>query len=237
MLKTGVVEFPAGNIFSEHRRFQFETVDDLPDVPILPETLLTMELQLQENSVDLRGFSEAVLGDLGATIQVLRLAGLEYGTAEDRPVRIEDCISDLGLSACVDAAARGTFVRGIQQRADFEMWTHSREIAQYFRQLAENMPGTISPDQAYIAGLLHAIGALPALLGWHRSELAGNRALTALKLAERWRFPGYIKDFFCEVLIPGYHPHWSKILIAAHQLTDGSWARCPLDEAAMRPTA
>lgn len=237
MLKTGVVQFPAGNVFSEHRRFQFEIVDDLPDVPILPQTLLTMELQLQENSVDLRRFSEAVLGDLGATIQILRLAGQEYGTAEDRPVRIEDCISDLGLSACVEAAARGTFVRGIQQRADLEMWTHSREVAGYFRQLAENMPGGTSPDQAYLAGLLHAIGALPGQLGWHRSELTGNRALTALKLAERWRFPGFIKDFFCEVLIPGYHPYWSKMLVAAHQLTEDSGARCPLDEAAMRPSA
>jgi hypothetical protein len=228
VLKTSVVEFPAGNLFIEPRRFQSESVDDLPDVPILPETLLTMELQLQENSVDLTEFTEAVLGDLGATLQILRLAGQEYGSSEYRPVRIEDCISDLGPSACLEAVARGSFVRGPQQRADFETWTHSKEIARYFRLLAETMPGSISPDQAYVAGLLHAIGTLPETLGWQSSEMNGNHALTALKLAERWHFPGYVKDFFCEMLIPGYHPYWSKLMERAHLLAKDSQALCPL---------
>jgi hypothetical protein len=234
--KTGLVEFPAGNATTEDRQFSYEIADDLPSVPVLPETLLSMELQLRENSVDLRNFSAAVLGDLGATIQILRLAGQEYG-AEGGPIRIEDCISDFGPSTCLEAAASGTLVRGVAQRADYEIWTHSREIAKSFRSLAEEMPGTINPDQAYIAGLLHAMGALPAVLGWRWHGIAGNRTLSALKLAEQWLFPGYLKDFFCEALIPGFNPHWTEVLSAAHRLANGSWARCPLDGASLRPSA
>jgi HDOD domain len=242
VLKTSVLEFPAGNVLSAPRCFQYEIADELPDVPALPETLLTMEFQLQENSVDLRGFTEVVLGDLGATIQILRMAGREYGSADDCPVRIEDCISDLGLTACVNAAARGTFARGPHQRADFEIWTHSREIAQYCRMLAEEMPASmhsesINPDQAYIAGLLHGIGALPDFLGWQSPDVTGNRMLSALKLAEQWCFPRYLKDFFCENLLPGYSPNWSQLLAAAHRLDKASWARCPLDRVTARSLA
>ncbi len=196
-----------------------------------------MELQLQESPVDLRGFSETVIGDLGATIQILRLAGREYGTDEGRPLRIEDCISDLGLRACLGAATSGTLVRGVRQRADVEVWTHSREVAKHFRLLAEEMPGSINPDQAYLAGLLHAIGALPAILQWQCGDTAGGRTHFALQLAERWRFPGFVKDFFCELLIPGYHPHWSRIYATAHLRAEESWARCPLEDAPMQPSA
>jgi hypothetical protein len=242
VLKTSVLEFPAGNILDAHGYFPCDLGDDLPDVPVLPETLLMMEFQLRENSVDLRRFTDVVLGDLGATVQILRLAGQEYGSSDDCPVRIEDCISDLGLTACLNAAARGTFAGGVQQRADFEIWTHSREIAKHCRLIAEEMTGSvnrgsINPDQAYMAGLLHAIGALPEFLGWQRGEVADGRVLSALKLSDRWCFPHYLKDFFNEMLIPGYDPRWSQFLSAAHQLAGASWARCPLDRVTARSLA
>jgi len=237
VLKTSVLEFPAGNVLNEYPPFLSEAADELPDVPALPETLLTMEFQLHESSVDLRKFSDAVLGDLGATIQILRLAGREYEFAEDCPTRIEDCISDLGLTACFNAVSRGTLSRSSQQRANFEIWTHSREIAQHFRALAEEAPGAVSPDQAYVAGLLHAIGALPEVLGWHWSETPSNRALSALKLAERWRLPRYVKDFFCETVMPGYNTHWSELLATAHHLARTNWARCPLKDVQARSFA
>lgn len=237
MLKTSVLEFPGGNVLNEYPFFSYEMADELPDVPALPETLLTMEFQLQENSVDLANFSEAVLGDLGATVQILRLAGREYEFAEDCPTRIEDYISDLGLTACFNAVSKATLTRSSQQRANFEMWTHSREVARHFRALTEEVPGAVSPDQAYIAGLLHAIGALPEVLGWHWSETSSNHALSALKLAERWRLPGYVKDFFCETVMPGYNTHWSELLATAHHLARSSRARCPLKEVQARSFA
>jgi HD-like signal output (HDOD) protein len=234
VLNTSVFEFPTGrSVIPDRQFFLDEFIDDLPAVPAMPETLLAMELQFNGCAADLRGVTEAVLGDLGATIQVLRLAGREYGAAEGRPVRIEDCISDLGLHACLDAAASATLVRGVRQRAVVEMWEHSKEIAQYCRLLVEETPGAINPHEAYLAGLLHSIGALPAVLGWERTGLASDRALAALRLAERWNLPACLKDFFCEVYLPGYSSRWSEMMTAAHDLAAESWARCPLCDAAI----
>jgi hypothetical protein len=228
VLNTSVFEFPTGpSAFAEYQPFQPGLVDDLPGVPALPETLLAMEFQLQEFSIDLRAISEIVLGDLGATIQILRLAGREYGDEEGRPVRIEDCISDLGLKACLRAAAGGSVAKGIRQRAVVEMWEHSREIALTCRLIAEETPGFINPHQAYMAGLLHGTGALPALLGWERSTAQNYRPLTAVELAERWAFPAFLREFFHAVNKPGWNSQWSKIVSTAHRFATETSAGCP----------
>lgn len=238
MLNTGVIEFPTGRcILAEPRAAHSECADNLPDLPVLPETLLAMELQLQSTSVDLRAFTAAVLSDLGAILQILRMAGREYGAADDRPIRIEDCICDFGPSACFDAVASGVIARGFQRRVVAEIWTHAREIATHAKRLAEDVPGTISPDQAYIGGMLHAIGSLPATLGWRWSEASHDRAMTALKLAERWALPSYLRDFFCEMLMGGYKPEWSEIMAEAHRLASGPIRHCALHDAAIRPSA
>ena len=205
-----------------------ERAIDLPGVPVLAETLLKMELELHESATDLRGFSEAVLEDLGATIQVLRFAGREYGAATDRPVRVQDCISALGPRECLNAAAKGSLLRGNRQQASVAMWAHSREVAQYFSLFAAQASGSISPDQAYLAGLLHALGALPAILGWGRYGVSGDPSSIALEIADQWRLPFYLKEFFTEVAMPGRCPQWSKFITVAHHPAKESWVECPL---------
>ena len=74
----------------------------LPAVPVLTETLLLLDLQAHQPSVDLNRFTRLILDDVGACLQILRLAGQEYGDAQG-PMRIEDCISDLGIDRCLEA--------------------------------------------------------------------------------------------------------------------------------------
>ena len=237
MLKTGVIEFPIGrSILVEPRHSQSESADNLPNLPVLPETLLALELQLQNYTVDLHAFAEVVLADLGATIQILRLAGREYGACEDNYTRIEDCICDFGPTACFEAVARGAMARSLHRQAVSEIWAHARQIAQNAKHLAEAVPWAISPDQAYMAGLLHAIGSLPSILGWELSG-AHDYAATALKLAERWALPSYLRDFFCEMLMPGYNPQWSEMIAEAHRLANGQADRCTMIDAVIRPSA
>ncbi len=199
----------------------------------MPETLLAMELQLQERSVDLGEISATILEDIGATLQILRLAGREYADSEDRPVRIEDCISGLGLRACLRAAASGAPIKGNRHRAFVEFRAHSREIARLCRLLAEEMPEFANPHAAYLIGLLHEIGALPSILGWDRSDLPANRSLAALRMAEQWALPSFLKDSFWEVSMSGCDARWSVVVSTAHQLAAGSFARCPLIGAAV----
>jgi hypothetical protein len=186
-----------------------------------------MELEMRESVTDLRAFSEAVLADVGAAIQILRLAGQEFGAAADCPVRIEDCISELGPRACLGAVAKGSFV-GVHTPAGREFWVHAKDVAQYFKLFAGLGAPGITPDQAYLTGLLHALGALPAVLGWGHVGLEGDAARIALALAEQWRLPRFVVDFFGEVLLPGHCPAWAKFVTVAHHPAKESWLDCPL---------
>lgn len=208
---------------------QTETAGQLPDVPVLPETLLVMELQRDGETVDLRGFSEAVLGDVGAIIWVLRMIGEECCDYEERPERIEDCIADLGIETCMRAAMNGMLAGNSAHDDIVEMWGHSVEIARQCRRLAEEKYG-FNPSQAYLAGMLHDIGALPGILGWRRSDFSSDYALSALKMAVQWRFPEFLKSYFYEAYLPGENREWTAMMAAAHEAANRTWAWCPLNE-------
>lgn len=231
MLNTSAFEIRATrSLVTERQIFQPELVDDLPDVPALPETLLLLELRTHEYSVDLREVSQLVLGDLGATIQVLRLAHHEYGGAEGSPVRIEDCISDLGLQACLTAAASSTVIGDVRHRAIFDTWAHSREIAQYCRLVAEEISGDIHPDEAYLVGLFHTLGQLPAVLDWNWNGNLKDWTFTGLRLAERWSLPRCVREFFLELRQSPFETPWQEIVRTAHLAARMPSVRCPLQE-------
>jgi len=197
---------------------------NLPNIPVLSETLLVLDLMVQQRSADLREVARLVLGDVGATLQILRLAGREYGIGEGRPERIEDCISDLGLQPCLEAMGAQTVSRDIAHQAIAEFWAHSREIAEYSRLVAEEIPD-VNPDEAYLVGLLHALGLLPALLGW-RDAVAAGGALAGLMLAKRWALPHCVLDFFTETHTTGYPTRWSEIVRKAHHRANKSSVHC-----------
>jgi hypothetical protein len=200
-----------------------------PAIPIMQETLLLLDLVVQEPSVDLREMSKLVLDDLGATLQILRLAGSEYGNFKDRPLRIEDCISGLGVQACMQAVSEEKAARHGRQRDIAEMWAHSREIAQFSRQIATNLPET-DPEQAYLVGLLHLIGYLPSVLGWDDSRKdPASEALNGLHIAKRWSLPYFVQQFFSESQSVGSESVWSEIVRSAHHRATRSSVKCSFD--------
>ncbi len=211
----------------EMQPLQIEFARHLPDVPVQPETLLLIDLEIQESSVDLRAVSQLVLNDLGATVQILRLAALEYGNAEGCPTRIEDCISDLGLDACMEAVSARTIARDFRHRAIAETWAHSREIAHYSKLIAEETP-EVNPDEAYLVGLFHAIGLLPSVLGWDGSETsATDCSLTGFKLARKWSLPRFVVEYFNETQRSGYQALWPEIVQQAHWRACRPSIQCP----------
>jgi HD-like signal output (HDOD) protein len=208
---------------TDREPLQLEVGRDHPDVPVMPETLLLLDLLVQETCVDLRQMSELVLTDLGATLQILRLAGREYGTADDRPLRIADCISDLGLRHCLKAVSAQTICRHERKSEVAALWAHSREIASCSRLVAREM-SEIDPEEAYLVGLLHAIGMAPAVLGW--KESSADDALIGLKLAKRWSLPRCVMEFFGEVQLSRYTNRWSVIVQEAHMIATRHSIKC-----------
>lgn len=220
------------NQLVELQPLQAEFVQNHPDIPVLPKTLLLLELMVQEPCVDLREISQLVLSDLGATLQIMRQISLEYRNAEDRPTRIEDCISALGLEVCLKAVSAQSISQNGRKYAIAEFWDHCGEIAQLSRMVAEEMLDGY-PEEAYMAGLFHAMGLLPELLGW-KEPSGTDAALIGLRLATGWSLPHSVTEFFREIHFPGYPALWSVIVREAHQRANRSSIDCPF-ELGLRP--
>ncbi|HUN84059.1 MAG TPA: HDOD domain-containing protein [Terracidiphilus sp.] len=220
VLNKKLVEIGSGrHALSDSQQFEREFLQHLPDVPALPETLLCMELEIHEQVVNLGEFTQLLMGDLGATLQVFRLAGNEYGSAGGRLNRIQDCISDLGLQACLDVASKRTVIRDARKGAIIDAWIHARSIAKHCALWAEATSGTMNPEEAYLVGLFHELGQLPALLGWAQNGPSlADQACVGLWMAEEWALPRCVREYFCEGQTSGSIHPWSVIVDVAHQL-------------------
>jgi HD-like signal output (HDOD) protein len=190
----------------------FASADPLPDVPILLSTRLQLELLLQEPVLDLRAVSEVILQDMGATLQILRLVGEEYRAAEERPIRIEDCIASLDTRVWFDAVSAMTLVQNSRAAV---AWQHAKQIGRFAEQLAAQQEG-VRPGEGQLVGLLHEIGKLPELLGWQRAQLTyeDSKAVAAL-LAEHWHLPLCVLDATQQQQTESVS-RWTAILNAAH---------------------
>lgn len=210
------------------REFRSSRVDS--DIPVMPETLLLIELEAKETCVDLGAVSQLVLGDMGATLQVLRLAGRTDGDAASRSTRVEDCVATLGVQSCLDAASAKLIPRGDLSQRITELWRHSGKIARQSKKLAE-MTLDIDPGQAYVVGLCHAIGVLPAVLGWSGVESQrSDPLLVGLGLARQWSLPSYVFDYFSDLHRGGGRSPWPKIVKAAHARIEQHLDLCACSE-------
>jgi HD-like signal output (HDOD) protein len=153
---------------------------------------------------------------------------------ESRLTRIEDCIADLGVSACLEAVSAETIGHNHRYEAVAEIWAHSREIAHCARLVAEDT-ADVNPDEAYLVGLLHNIGLLPNALGWNGSGRPVDGTLAGLQLARQWSFPNAAVEYFQESQQrDGCPAPWTEIVHKAHRLANRSSVHCPLEQE-MRP--
>jgi len=137
-----------------------------PALPVLPETMLQVDLLLSQPTLDLAAIVEAISGDVGATLQVLRAAagGAMYPVRQD--IHTGDCVVQLGRKGLRRALSRmlpsGTASTSGEIR---QFWQQAEIAAELSRLLAKSFP-QIQLEEAHMAGLLHRMGRLPMILGW-----------------------------------------------------------------------
>ncbi len=189
-----------------------------PAVPVLPETLLLLELESQQSPVDLRRFCQIVLSDLGATIQIFKLAARE--SCYESVTRIEDCVAMLGIERSLSALEISPSGSDINDKATEALWSHSARVAYSAQQVAANM-SDVCPAEAYLVGLLHGIGSLPQALGWFWM-LPGKTpdAVMGRELANRWGLPEFVRASFVPRREAVKGDPWAEIVSLAHQLSD-----------------
>lgn len=192
-------------------------MDPLPRIPAMAATTLQLEFLLQEPLVDLKAISEVILSDAGATLQILRLIGEEFPNERERPTRIEDCIVSLNSDCWYEAIRQ----QGVSQNGRLMAeWQRCRRTGEYARELASCFEA-VSPDEAYIVGLLHRLGELPHLLGWSKpGGGTGEHHALGLMLAELWQLPRYLTCAMREQQAPSAPIMWRELLRMAGQLAE-----------------
>lgn len=200
----------------ERKRLEQHRTDILDEVPAMSSTVLSLEMLLQEPSIDLQLATETVLSDVGATIQVLRLIGREYEVASERPYRMGDCLASLDVREWFGAISAHSFVGDEAHAPMTEVWRHCQRVGQYAQLVAESFD-EICPDDAYLVGLLHGAVEIPAVLGW-----AGSLTPPAdenLLFAMEGTMPLFVLAALRSVNDRASTP-WKYILSVAHQLAE-----------------
>lgn len=191
------------------------TTDLLDEVPVMSATVLGLDMLLQEPFVDLQKVSELILSDVGATIRILRLIGKEYDNAAERPSRIGECIASLDVGMWFGAISAQTFVDDREHSATTAVWNHCRLIAQYSQLVAESFED-ISPDDAYLVGLLHGVDTIPAALGWPFCGRDGRSQDVLLAMEES--LPLFVRAALHGACDSSSSLVWRFILTSAHKL-------------------
>jgi len=210
---------------------QSDPIRELPDVPVLSGTLLSMELITCQGPVDLAQVSQLVLSDLGATLQILREAHREKVMGGGRIQRVEDCISGLGLDRCFEVMAKSLVTRSTHSASVYSAWHRAREIAVTSRFVAEKLAFNVSSEEAYLVGLAHGIGNLPQILEWDWIRHFGrNSDLAGLRIAEDWCLPHCIYEYFLDRVTCESQTQWTTIVDHALELLESQPSALLRDE-------
>jgi hypothetical protein len=200
---------------ARQRRRARKKSDLLDDIPVMSATVLGLEILLDEPCIDLRMASELVLSDVGATIQVLRLIGREYEFATEHPCRMGDCLAGLDAGTWFDAISARTFACHREHVATSALWNHCRLVAQYAQLVAESLED-VSPEEAYLVGLLHEIGAIPKVLSWPNDGLDGGESASLLAMEDS--LPLFVLSAMQSINDSCSLSNWKIVLTSAHEL-------------------
>lgn len=171
---------------------------EYPSPPALPAALLRLELALSEFVTDLEEISNIVRGDVGLTIQLLRLAAREIPESAGTMVTTGEMLVYLGVEKLATLVARTEAPPHHLRDSDLSLcerfWMHSRLTALIAEELA-GQSTDVRPQDAHLAGLLCHLGDLPQLLGWPAaSSSAVDSRNRGYRIAHAWGFPRALAD-------------------------------------------
>ncbi len=165
---------------------------EFPSPPALPSSLVQLELRLSDPVADLQDITNIIRNDIGLTVQLLRLAAREI--QEPPLLTISEIVVEIGLEKLGRLAACTKSMPDRLRRpagpgAGERFWMHSRLTALVAEELA-SQSSEVRPEEAYLSGLLHHLGDLPAVLGWANvGSTTADSAGIGYRIAQAWKLP------------------------------------------------
>jgi len=162
--------------------------------PALPEASVRLRSLLDARVPDLNAVTEVIRGDIGLSLHLIQSATQELGKDSAEALRLSASVVRVGLKQLTalvnETPLLFTHPKG---KAGFQtcnrFWMHARLTALIAEQLA-TQKANVNPEEAYTAGLLRHLGAIPFVLGWNIPALdQADPGECAFLLAKNWQLP------------------------------------------------
>jgi HD-like signal output (HDOD) protein len=136
-------------------------------LPTLPAYVFELNSMLAAKPVNLKRVAEIIRTDPSLTAQVLRLCNSAFMGCRERVTRIEHAVMLVGTERLRTMVLTCSLIEYVGHRVSSEeiqsFWQHCFLTAALSERLSRGIAYS-QPEQAYLAGLLHDIGALPLLM-------------------------------------------------------------------------
>lgn len=205
-----------------------DVVRKVRDLPPLPAVVMELLGSLENADASVRDLAEKVSHDQAMTAKTLRLANSSFYGLQSKVATIQQAIAVLGFDSVrtlvTAAGVTGAFSSTSHGAGKFDphrFWRHSIATALCAKALAQRT--RVNPDYAFIAGLLHDIGALvlatryPVEYGQalaYRAEhdcymaqaekavLGMEHTMVGQALATYWKFPEVMQQAVANYRMP-----------------------------------
>lgn len=190
-----------------------------PDLPVLPATVLQLELKSRGHSIDLSEVVQVLRKDIGAVAHIYRCCEERLGLSAERYSRLEDCVSSIGFQECLRELENQ--IRGNVLGSSFiaRTWLHSSEIAERCEAIVGQSDLPMSASDAYMVGLFHELGDICQAMSLDGLPMTRPDPIdSAMLAAECWGLPRPVLQYLREVQIPSMPQLWTEIVTQAHAL-------------------
>lgn len=188
-------------------------------LPTLPEIALRIRQCENDPNLDTLTLARIIEHDPATTAQLLRIANSPLVRRAVKVADLSKAISLLGLNYCSRVAISLSTKQLFNSKSPDsevkmrEIWQHSLDVACHCYVLASK--AKLVPEEAFLAGLLHKIGALPVIT---MADKQGDYSLEELNktieeihpmlgesILSHWQFPRSITDIPQNYLTQGRH--------------------------------
>ncbi len=165
-------------------------------IPAMPDAAILLQVLLSCPAVNLSSLTDVIRGDIGLTIELLRLLSLEDDDSPDE-VSVGRSVVHAGveglsvLAGQIELLSSSTWGQ-VSLRECEQFWGHARLTALMAEEQAYKV--RCNAEEAYVAGLLFRIGELPSLLGWEWDLTGAEPREVAEVLAKMWRLPSRLAE-------------------------------------------
>ena len=197
-----------------------KNLDRIPDIPTLPSVVIKVNKMLQEDDTSIKALGKIIETDQAMVTKILRLVNSTFYGFRSKIKNIPHAIIILGFNNIRNAIVSVSIIKSFSGETKFEgfeiteFWKHSVAAAVISRYLADQTK-LDSPDDCFVAGLLHDIGKLVLSqyftdlfeqvwnsvnqvgLSFYETEkklLPATHAQIGSHLAEKWQFPVSLTD-------------------------------------------